>query len=150
MNQSLVSGKRENTTVPAQALYLLNASFVRQQAYAVAQRAMEERDAARRVAVVYRRILGRAPRGNEVAMALRFVADSEALYAKTPLVQVAAVKPVVRVAASDGQLPPDPDNVDRTEFEPRQEAVALRNGREAAWMELAQALFAAAEFRFVP
>jgi len=43
VTQSLVTGQREVTTVPTQALYLLNSTFVRQQSLALAERALSGR-----------------------------------------------------------------------------------------------------------
>jgi hypothetical protein len=57
---SLVTGKRDSTNVPPQALYLMNSDFVLAQATAVAKRVMEAREDAR-IDEVYRRCLDRAP-----------------------------------------------------------------------------------------
>ena len=41
VDQTLVSGQREATTVPSQALFLLNSAFVRKQALALAERLLD-------------------------------------------------------------------------------------------------------------
>jgi hypothetical protein len=146
VSQTLVTGKRDSTTVPSQALYLMNSGFVRQRALEVARVALLQPNAAK---YVYRAVLGREASAEELQSAFRFAAASEAAFAREGVREISVAAPVVRVAASDGLLPPDPDNVDRTEFEAREAVVKPKDGREAAWMEVAQALFASAEFRFV-
>jgi hypothetical protein len=66
------SPQRFVTTVPQQALFLLNAPFVQQQAKAVADNLTGSE--AERVAAVWRAVLARAPTSQEVERAERFVA----------------------------------------------------------------------------
>jgi hypothetical protein len=67
--------KRYQTTVPQQALFLMNSPFVQEQARALAARPeiAGEPDAARRIAALYRRVLGRGPTAREAALGLEFV-----------------------------------------------------------------------------
>ena len=69
--------RRPYTTVPQQALVGLNAAFVGEQAKALAARA-EGPDPAARVAALYRLALARAPREDEVRLAVEFVRAAEA------------------------------------------------------------------------
>jgi cytochrome c553 len=80
--QSLVTVKRDATTVPSQALFMLNSDFI--QGYAdqfaknLASQAMsDDREAIR---VAYRRVFSREPRASEIASAERFVQELEAAY----------------------------------------------------------------------
>jgi hypothetical protein len=68
------TGKRNATTVPTQALYMMNSPFVMDQARAAARRLLTEAggDEAR-LALLYRRALGRGPSPAESAAALRFL-----------------------------------------------------------------------------
>src|SRR6185295_16444903 len=68
VQQSLVTGQRETTTVPTQALYLLNSTFVRQQSLALAERVLAENDKfdTEWIQQIYRRILGRSPSEQEL------------------------------------------------------------------------------------
>jgi hypothetical protein len=68
------TGKRDATTVPTQALYLMNSPFVQDQARAAAARllASASSDEAR-LGLLYRLALARAPRPGEVQSALAFV-----------------------------------------------------------------------------
>ena len=70
------TGRRNTTTVPTQALYLLNSPFVQQRANAVADRVMQESSSPReRVVHVYRDILQRQPTNSDAADALAFVGE---------------------------------------------------------------------------
>jgi cytochrome c553 len=120
VEQTLVTGQRDATTVPAQALYLLNGPFVRRQALALAGSLLRQ-DApdADRIRQAYRRTLGRDPSAAETDRAREFLAGYEADYRKQPAAQ----------AAGDGARPAD--------------------ARTAAWQALVQALFGSAEFRYL-
>lgn len=69
---SMVTGRRNVSTVPTQALFLLNHPFVREQAEAAAQRlsALSTGDTSRRIDYAYRQALGRLPRPRERSLAL--------------------------------------------------------------------------------
>jgi hypothetical protein len=70
-----VSAVRNETTVPAQTLFLLNNPFVRAQALHFARALGAEKKDADRVRAAYRRSLGRLPSEEEVEEALEFLAD---------------------------------------------------------------------------
>ena len=77
---SFVTGSRETTNVPTQALYLINSPFVQKRAAAFAKRVRDEAGADQRASVkhVFRLCFGRRPAADEEASALRFLsADSE-------------------------------------------------------------------------
>ncbi|MEX2580714.1 MAG: DUF1553 domain-containing protein, partial [Verrucomicrobiales bacterium] len=75
-NPDLVSGKRVNTTVPTQALYLLNSDFYNEQAAEIGRQAMEAADLpGSEVTWLYRTLLGRAPDPVESRRALGLIAD---------------------------------------------------------------------------
>ena len=70
------TGRRNVTTVPTQALYLLNSPFVQQCANAVADRVTQHSSSPRdRVIHAYRGILGRQPTNSEADDALAFVGE---------------------------------------------------------------------------
>jgi cytochrome c553 len=121
VEQALVTGRRDATTVPGQALFLLNSSFVRRQALALGERLLADAASdADRVRRAYRLTLGRLPSEKEVERARAYLAEYEA-------------------AARD--LPASgPDDKD---------AVRPKDARSAAWMSFAQALMGSAEFRYV-
>jgi hypothetical protein len=70
------SPQRYQTTVPQQALYFMNSTFVVEQARALAGRA-DAKDPDARIAQLYRFAFGRAPSKDEAALARRFVDHEE-------------------------------------------------------------------------
>jgi hypothetical protein len=69
-----VTGRRDVSTVPAQALYLYNNPFVVEQSEHFARRVLQEAsDLHDRVAVAWQRAYGRAPAEDELQAALAFV-----------------------------------------------------------------------------
>ena len=128
VEQTLVTGRRDTTTVPAQALYLLNAPFVRRQSLTLAERLLRQQDTPDLVRIqrAYRRILGRRAQQPEVERARRFLAEYAAAYrAQSPDTPAPPAKPPVKAA------------------------LRPKDARSAAWQALVQALFASAEFRYL-
>jgi hypothetical protein len=145
VTQTLVTGQRDATTVPGQALFLLNSAFVRRQALALAEKLLEEKgqSTASRIRMAYRRTLGRTPTQAEIARAARFVADYELSRGPGAIAVAAKAAP-----APPPDLPVDQED-DRGSVAVPDEEVAPVDAKTAAWMALAQALYASAEFRFV-
>jgi mono/diheme cytochrome c family protein len=158
VSQTLVSGSRESTTVPTQALYLLNSSFVRQQALASADHVLadSQRFDAEWVSEVYLRALGRKPAEGELARASGFLGEyAEAYRNGTPLQQVVAAAEPSRpdgeagaATAVAGQAA-NPDDVDRTPEIAKEAVIQPTTAKAAAWMAFIQSIYASAEFRFV-
>jgi hypothetical protein len=73
---SLVTGRRNVSTVAPQALFLMNDTLVLNESRETARRllAVEPTDDARRLALAYRRMLGRPPTGAEQRAALDYLA----------------------------------------------------------------------------
>ncbi|HYH67540.1 MAG TPA: PSD1 and planctomycete cytochrome C domain-containing protein [Urbifossiella sp.] len=150
-DQTLVTVQRDTTTVPGQALFLLNSPFVRRNALALADRLLAAKgDDADRVTTAYRLTLGRAPSKAEVERALGFVGEYESAYRAEPQ----PLPPVARPAAPPQPKRPaaeviDPDQIDQTGEAVTEDVVRPRDARAAAWLALAQALYGSAEFRYV-
>jgi hypothetical protein len=148
VTQTLVTGQRDATTVPTQALFLMNSTFVRQQSLALASELLAQGGSeAERIRQAYRRILNRLPTPLELDRATSFVHEYAAAYrpaALSPVAPPVTAKPVVNPAT-----PADPDNIDRTDIRPAEPEICPANAQAAAWMSFAQALYACAEFRFV-
>ncbi len=71
---SLVTGRRETTNVPVQALYLLNSSFVQHRAFMLAKRvAATVKGREERVKLAFRLCLGRDPTPDELARSSAFL-----------------------------------------------------------------------------
>jgi hypothetical protein len=244
VDPTLVSGSRDVTTVPSQALFMLNGGFVRQNALKLARELLGEDDAAaadntadntaaaepRRIRTAYLRVLGREPSSLEIARVESFLKDYAATVSgpedkansgdavSQPAVDrvsktakttakpkaarkkgKAAAKPAPAAVAEAAGTPPvgtspagtpsagtspagtspangpatgaappaapsamppsaappaarppaNPDEVDQTSVATREAEVVADGAREAAWMAFTQALYAAAEFRYV-
>ena len=75
---SIIAAQRDVTTVPTQALYMLNSPFVLSQAKALAARVrLEESSTTRRVTRAVRLALCRFPSANEVARMEQFLNDAK-------------------------------------------------------------------------
>jgi hypothetical protein len=118
--QGMVTGSRDATTVPTQALYLLNDPFVRQQAFTLAERLLERNDLddAGRIRLAYLLALSREPTAKEIERVQNYLTQYEAAVGK------------MKTNAPKGKEQP---------AEPRTQA----------WSSFCQALLASAEFRFV-
>jgi hypothetical protein len=158
--QTLVSGRRESTTVPTQALYFLNSTFVRQQALALAERLLgsEAKSNSERIEAAHSLVLGRKPTSAELDRAARFLDDYAASFEvrETALQQIASAQTASGESAGGGAAtaPPgqavNPDDVERTPELAKEAPVKPKDTASAAWMSFVQALYASAEFRFVP
>lgn len=148
VEQTLVTGSRDATTVPGQALFLLNSSFVRRQSLNLAERVLklDEKDDAR-IASAYRLILGRAPTDKEIERAKAFLGEYESAYrADPPPAPKVVPKPKDK---GPKPVPDNPDEIDQTGESVQVEIVHAKDPKSAAWMAFVQVLFASAEFRFV-
>jgi len=71
---SLVTGQRETTNVPTQALYLMNSLFIQTQAEAMARRAIRESDTeADRITLVFQWCFNRVPDTHELHRSQQFL-----------------------------------------------------------------------------
>ena len=154
VDQTLVTGMRQVTTVPGQALYLLNSPFVRRQALALAARLFDqEATDDDRIGALYRLVLGRSPKQDDIERSRAFLAEYQTAQAELdaaahahPRVALAA-EPVAR--AKPKPQPENPDEVDQTAEPVVEPIVRGSDARTEAWLALAQALFGTAEFRYV-
>jgi cytochrome c553 len=150
VDQTLVTGNRDATTVPSQALYLLNSPFMRKQSLALADRLLTEKSADTLVPAAYRLVLGRSPTNQELKRAQAFLDDYESTYRKQ--VPAQPEKPMTAPAAAPGKPKPppaNPDEIDQTGVPVTEDAVRPKDARTAAWLAFVQALFGSAEFRYL-
>ena len=131
------NGKRYQTTVPQQALFLMNNALVIEQARKIVERSDFKgvEDEEKRIAFLYRLIYQRSPTAQEIQLGLAFFEDAPAP-GKTTAAPASTVQAApVRVAAAKGRLPlPAPRPAPRP---------------LSAWAEYAHALILANEFTFV-
>ena len=157
VEQTLVTGQRDSTTVPGQSLFLLNSGFIRRQSLALAERLLKsEGSDSDRIAHAWNLILGRKPGSHETERALAFLAsyESDSREELVALANAAAAKPVnpakpAGTEAKKDEPPADPDQIDQTGEAQAEEAVRGKDARSDAWLALVQAVYATAEFRFV-
>jgi hypothetical protein len=154
VDQTLVTGNRDATTVSGQALFLLNSSFVRREALLLAERLLKEKEASEpdRIQTAYRLALGRSPTEKEIERARAFVAEYESDFraqeAANPTPKPIAPKKPIE-PKKPNEVPANPDEIDQT-GEPIVEAVIQpKDAKTAAWLAFTQALFGSAEFRYV-
>lgn len=78
-NPNLVVGNRNTSTLPTQALFLMNSPVVMEQSKAAAKRLLVEKGMSQssRIELAYKRFLGRAPTGSELKQAIRYLDDFE-------------------------------------------------------------------------
>tara|TARA_R110002049_G_scaffold285698_1_gene466679 strand:+ start:57870 stop:60365 length:2496 start_codon:yes stop_codon:yes gene_type:complete len=78
---SIIGGVRDVTTVPTQALYMMNDEFVMQTAATFAQRLLDEAsiDDHARVRLAYRLSVGRKPTHNEIKQAIRYIDEMQSI-----------------------------------------------------------------------
>jgi len=156
VDQTLVTGTRQVTTVPGQALYLLNSAFVRRQALGLASRLLDQSATDEdRIRGLYRLVLGRSPKAVEAQRSREFLAEYQTAQAELDAAasarpQVAlATEPVARARPKPQPQPANPDEVDQTAEPIVEPIVRGSDARTEAWLALAQTLFGTAEFRYV-
>ncbi len=163
--QGMVTGKRTNTTVAPQALFMLNDAFIRAYAFELADKlqAQQSGDLERHVAKAYRLILNRQPTADETTRAVAFLNDYKSQFAQlqtpattqalasTENAESAAVQPQPASSASSVAVPvAAPEDTRDSEFQPESVEVKAPNTPESASLTaLVQALFASAEFRYL-
>jgi hypothetical protein len=148
VTQTLVTGQRDATTVPTQALFLLNSAFVRRQSLALADNALSHSQGGDmgRIRQTYLLTLGRAPSKQELTRDAAFLKQYASSYRELPAGPAAVVKPSAVTAKGASA---DTDDVEHAGQSAPQEIVQPKSPKEAAWMSLTQSLYASAEFRFV-
>ncbi len=168
-NPSLVSARREDTTSPSQALFLMNNSFVEEESLRLAQRLLGSKGKGEKEKIreAYRLVLLREPTSKEIRRARSFI--TEQARSTAPVDQErpgfsgaataapAALEPgaqsgepgmTLAIASAGVRADGKPLEV-YTRTVKTYEPPAPGNAREAAWALFAQALFASAEFRYL-
>ncbi|MBX3733070.1 MAG: PSD1 domain-containing protein [Verrucomicrobiae bacterium] len=153
-NPNLVSSRRESTTTPSQALYLMNNPFVQSESVHLARRILATQGSDdSRVREVYKTALLREPTPPEIKRAQQFLKEQEANYLGSDDLSSLTTEEedgsltleIVSAAVRPNGAPAEV--VTRTS-----KAAAIEkpgNQQEAALSLLVQALFATAEFRYL-
>jgi mono/diheme cytochrome c family protein len=146
-NPDMSNGRRHETTVPQQALYMMNSPLVVEQARNVVERsdvaacATDELKIKRLYEIIYQRL----PSADEVALGLGFLDEAETPADPSPT--STAVEPV-RAGKGKGRVRPQMENQREARIAARKAGV--RNTKPlTAWAEYAHALLLANEASFV-
>jgi cytochrome c553 len=162
VTQTLVTGQRNETTVPTQALFMLNSPFVREQSLNFANTLLAAKypTTDERIRSAYERVLSRAPKPQEVLRAKAFLTLYSATWLKIHPGAPAVSKPVVVKASAttaditsgivreDNLGQDDPDDTTKQTAEEAQNVAHAENAQQAAWAALVQSLYGSAEFQF--
>jgi hypothetical protein len=148
VTQSLVTGQRDATTVPTQALFMLNSSFVREQSLALAE-AFPDAEPSQGISRIYLSALGRPPHPEEIERVKEFLGEYETNFVapETVSTDLAANRSTDNNGTSDAAA--NPDDIPRDDQTAVQKLVEAGDAKTAAWMSFIQGVFASAEFRFI-
>lgn len=150
-NPDMVNGKRYETSVPQQALFLMNSPVVIEQAKKLVgeEQFLACTNSETKIEFLYSRIYQRQPKPEEVQLGLDFIAQ-------TPLPETNSAMPATSAAASRPKTPQER----RQELQQERRAERLGQNRPntappkkraplTTWQEYAHALLQANEFSFV-
>ena len=160
--QTLVTGRREETTVPSQALFMLNSPFVGNQALLLADQLLTGKHwtESQRIRQAYERVVGRDATPREAQRIKQFLARYAAQWAdahpnppksvpvSTLLALDAQTDPAIGIVRSDSLSQDDEvedAKTDKSEY-PR---LTPASPSQAAWAAFIQALYGSAEFQFI-
>lgn len=168
VSQTLVTGQREETTVPTQALFLLNSPFVRDQSLYLASDLLRDKRAtdSQRIRAAFERIVARDPNPQEIARVKQFLAQYGAAWrgvhpenrASTQATLVSLIRDAQSrkpfdltdgIFRSDNLVQDDPDDTSKQVADETPVQVIPDSAQKAAWAALVQSLFGSAEFQFV-
>jgi hypothetical protein len=154
VDQTLVTGNRDSTTVPGQALFVLNSSFVRRQSLVLAEKLLQNSNSSddEKIKQAYQLMLGRIPNEKELERGNTFLADYESAARELKYPPKPNMKKPVQAkqnARKKNAPPANPDQIEQEGELSNDEEVLPKDGKTAAWLALVQALYASAEFRFI-
>jgi hypothetical protein len=171
VSQTLVTGQREETTVPTQALFMLNSPFVREQSLDLANNllAAGHADDAQRIRQVYERTLARDPSPQEAARVKAFLAQFSVSWLKahpqtSPTTDNNSVQAgktaslpannqasdiTAGIIRSDDLGQDDPDDTSKQFADDAPIVIFPDSAKKAAWAAFVQSLYGSAEFQFV-
>jgi len=162
VSQTLVTGQREETTVPTQALFMLNSPFIHEQSlnFASTLLAPSHLSDAERIRTAYERVLSRDPTAQDTARARAFLTRYAVAWSEAHPQSSSAIKPhavpisfapssiTAGIMRSDNLGQDDPDDTTKQTSDTAPEIGSAQNPQQAAWAAFVQALFGSAEFQF--
>jgi len=159
VTQTLVTGQRDSTTVPSQALFMLNSPFVRQQSAKLANSLLADRSQSdtEQIRQAYERVVGHGPTPQDTARVKAFLARYADTWSKSHPVATTPGAALVGsqdssitagIVRSDG-LAQD-DAVENANEKQDDSPVPLPDtAKQAAWAAFVQSLYGSAAFQFV-
>jgi len=161
--QTLVTGQRDATTAPSQALFMLNAPFVRRQSLVLAESLLtgKRRTDADRIRETYERVLGRDPKEADTRRIRVFLARYSAAWLKAhPRSAASGGAPIAPTGDSSTDITAGivrSDDLTQDDAvddggKPTDEAgqmTASGSASKAAWAAFVQSLYGSAEFQFL-
>jgi hypothetical protein len=159
VEQGTVTGRRDVTTVPTQALFMLNDSSVIEASNKLSKQfSTDQVDSVALVTRIYRRILQRVPSEVEIRLISAFLSDYEKTLNEipAPVIQIAeanspptAVKTATANNPTVNEVAPEDSRIEDVTNTASTTTASL-TPRESAIASLIQSLIASAEFRYVP
>jgi len=151
VDQTLVTVSRDVTTVPGQALFLLNSRFVQHASQAFTRRlaVVPAADSQTRIELAYQLALGRPPEDHEVTRVIEFLNQYTQAYPSELLADSPTTPAPADTEVASTSVEVNPDEVDPVGLAVRETNVVPASVDEAAWMAFTQALLASAEFRYI-
>jgi len=152
--QTLVTGKRDATTVATQALFMLNSPFVQEQSLYLANRLLAEPaiSNAERIRQAYELIFSRDPSPQEVVKIRVFLSRYETSYGKFHVAASSGNPYLTQVSDPASDITTSVIRADDEADMPQasvEKPLEPENAKEAAWACFVQSLYASAEFEFV-
>jgi hypothetical protein len=160
--QTLVTGKREETTVPSQALFMLNSPFVAGQSSQLAESLLQDKHVseARRIRLAYERVLMREPSPQETARIQAFLADYGGAWSAANPLPLAAPPSIITankmpsdltagIVRSDNLTQDDEVDAPKGDKSDGLSQSQPPSALQASWAAFIQALYGSAEFQFV-
>lgn len=158
VSQTLVTGRREETTVPSQALFMLNSPFVRQQAEYLSNLLLSTPESDdKRIRTAFLRVLGHEPTVQDTQKVRAFLASytsawkepgSSAAHLEKTAAEVKPLSLTDGIFREDGLTQDDDVEADKSQ-KSNQADQQPGSAKNAAWTAFIQALYGSAAFQFV-
>jgi hypothetical protein len=162
VTQTLVTGQRDSTTVPSQALFMLNSPFVRQQSAKLADSLLANRSQSdtERIRQTYERVVGHSPTPQDTARVKAFLARYADTWSKShPVATTPGTAHLALVGSQDSSITKgivrsdglaQDDAVENANEKQDDSPVSLPDtAKQAAWAAFVQSLYGSAAFQFV-
>jgi len=168
VSQTLVTGQRDETTVPTQALFMLNSPFVREQSLFLASDLLRDTriTETQRIRRAFERIVARNPTPAEIDKVKLFLERYSTTWQSTHIDKEESSQPTPATVSgatqtrkpfdmtdgifrADNLSQDDPDDTSKQFADEAPVLVVPGSAQQAAWVAFVQSLYGSAEFQFV-